>query len=87
MPPAWTSADAERAREALHDQFTRDSRETLEEMWGDPQEASELAAAFIAMMDGNLLLSLMETDEEKRELRRAGLRRVAEMVVRSKSRS
>jgi AcrR family transcriptional regulator len=72
---------------ALHDQFTRDIRETLDEMWGDPQEASELAAAFIAMMDGNLLLSLMETSDEKRELRRAGLRRVAELVVRAKSRS
>ncbi len=72
---------------ALHDQFTWDIRETLEEMWGDPQEASELAAAFIAMMDGNLLLSLMETSPEKRELRSAGLRRVAELVVRAKSRS
>ena len=31
---------------ALHDQFTWDIRETLEEMWGDPQEAAELASAF-----------------------------------------
>ena len=72
---------------ALHDQFTWDIRETLEEMWGDPQEAAELAAAFIAMMDGNLLLSLMETSPEKRELRSAGLKRVAELVVRAKSQS
>lgn len=70
---------------ALHDQFTWDIRETLEEMWGDPQEAAELAAAFLAMMDGNLLLSLMDANPEKRELRRAGLRRVAELVVRAKS--
>ena len=56
---------------ALHYQFTWDIRETLEEMWGDPQEAAELAAAFIAMMDGNLLLALMETSSEKLELRLA----------------
>ena len=38
---------------ALHDQFLRDIRETLLELWGDPNEAAELAAAFIALLDGN----------------------------------
>lgn len=70
---------------ALHDQFVRDIRETFLEMWGDPGEAAELAAAFIALLDGNLLLDLMESSPEKRELRRAGLRRVAELVVGSKA--
>lgn len=66
---------------ALHDQFVRDIRETFLEMWGDPAEAAELAAAFIALLDGNLLLDLMEANPQKRELRRAGLRRVAALVV------
>jgi len=70
---------------ALHDQFLRDIRETLLELWGDPNEAAELAAAFIALLDGNLLLDLMEPNRAKRELRRAGLRRIAELVVQAKA--
>jgi len=70
---------------ALHDQFLRDIRETLLELWGDPNEAAELAAAFIALLDGNLLLDLMEPNPTKRELRRAGLRRIAELVVQAKA--
>ena len=71
---------------ALHDQFIRDVRETLSELLGDPDEASELAAAFLALMDGNLLLDLMDPSAEKRDARRAGLRRVAELVMRSRLR-
>lgn len=70
---------------ALHDQFLRDIREALLELWGDPSEAAELAAAFIALLDGNLLLDLMESNPAKRELRRAGLRRMAELVVQAKA--
>jgi AcrR family transcriptional regulator len=71
---------------ALHDQFVRDIRQAFLELWGDPGEASELATAFIAMMDGNLLLGLMETSAHNRELRAAGLRRVAELVLEARSR-
>jgi AcrR family transcriptional regulator len=70
---------------ALHDQFVRDIRETFLEMWGDAEGAAELAAAFIALLNGNLLLDLMEQSPSKKELRRAGLRRVAELVVRAQS--
>ena len=66
---------------ALHDQFTEDIRRAFLELWGDPSEAAELAAAFIALLDGNLLLDLMEQDPAKRDLRRAGLRRLAELAV------
>ena len=66
---------------ALHDQFTQDIRRAFLELWGDPAEAAELAAAFIALLDGNLLLDLMESSPEKRDLRRAGLRRLAELAV------
>lgn len=69
---------------ALHDQFTRDIRETFQELRGDPAEAAELSLAFIALLDGNLLLDLMEPSAEKRELRRAGLRRLAELAVRDR---
>jgi hypothetical protein len=71
---------------ALHDQFIRDVRETLCELLGDPDEASELAAAFLALMDGNLLLDLMDPSADKRDARRAGLRRVAELVMGSRLR-
>ena len=70
---------------ALHDQFLRDIRETLLELWRDPEEAAEVAAAFIALLDGNLLLDLMEPNRAKRDLRRAGLRRIAELVVQAKA--
>ncbi len=66
---------------ALHDQFTQDIRKAFFELWGDRTEAAELASAFIALLDGNLLLDLMEPSPEKRELRRAGLRRLAELAV------
>ena len=71
---------------ALHDQFLRDLRETFLEIRGDPAEAGELAAAFIALLDGSLLLDLMERSPQKRELRRAGLRRLAELAVGGRAR-
>ncbi len=70
---------------ALLDQFTQDIRRAFLELWGDPAEAAELAAAFIALLDGNLLLDLMESSPEKRDLRRAGLRRLAELSVAPKT--
>lgn len=70
---------------ALHDQFAQDIRSAFLELWGDPGEAAELAAAFIALLDGNLLLDLMEPSEQKRELRKAGLRRLAELAVAPRS--
>ena len=72
---------------ALHDHFLQDIRETFVELWSDPQEAAELTAAFIAILDGNLLLDLMEKSGEKRELRREGLRRLAKLVVLAKARA
>jgi hypothetical protein len=71
---------------ALHDQFVQDIRRTFLELSGDPAEAAELGGAFIALLDGNLLLELMEPSAEpssaRAELRRAGLRRLAELAVR-----
>jgi len=70
---------------ALHDQFMQDIRRAFLELWEDPTEAAELSSAFIALLDGNLLLDLMESSPEKRDLRRAGLRRLAELATRPRS--
>jgi AcrR family transcriptional regulator len=67
---------------ALHDQFVQDLRRTFLELSGDPAEAAELAGAFLALLDGNLLLDLMEPGSARAELRRAGLRRLAELALR-----
>jgi AcrR family transcriptional regulator len=72
---------------ALHDEFARDIRESFLELWDDPAEAAELAAAFIALLDGNLLLGLLETNPHNRELRSSGLRLVAELVLGEKGRA
>ena len=71
---------------ALHDEFARDIRESFLELWEDPAEAAELAAAFIAVLDGNLLLGLLETNPRNRELRSAGLRLLAERLLDAKPR-
>ena len=57
----------------------------LEAMDDSRVGASGVQAAFIALLDGNLLLDLMESNPAKRELRRAGLRRMAELVVQAKA--
>jgi AcrR family transcriptional regulator len=66
---------------ALHDEFVRDIRESFLELWEDSTQATELAAAFIALLDGNLLLALLETNPGNRELRSRGLRLLAEQVL------
>jgi len=72
---------------ALHDEFARDIRESFLELWEDSAEAGELAAAFIALLDGNLLLGLLETNPANRELRGRGLRLLAERLLSRESRS
>ena len=74
-------ASLQRPLFALHDQFIRDVRETLQELCGEQKEAAELANAFLSMMDGNLLLNLMDPNPGNRELRSAGMRRAAELVM------
>jgi AcrR family transcriptional regulator len=65
----------------LHDELMRDFRVAFEELALDPAEADVLSAAILAMLDGNLLLSLLDPDPAKHERRRAGLRRVAERML------
>jgi AcrR family transcriptional regulator len=66
----------------LHDQFLSDLRGTLERILGNPRRARALAASLVALLDGSLLLWLLDSDETKQELRREGLRALVELVLR-----
>jgi AcrR family transcriptional regulator len=65
----------------LHDEFAADLRTSLESLGGSPRRARALAACLIALLDGGLLLSLLDPDEGKQELRREGLRAIAELIL------
>lgn len=78
-PQAWATLQAPLF--AMHDEFMRDIRETLEELLPDRSKAETLAAALIATLDGNLLLDVLEAGEGSREARRQGLRRMAELAI------
>jgi len=68
----------------LHDELMRDFRTAFEEMSLGAQEADALSAAVVSMLDGNLLLSLLDPDPQKHERRRAGLRRFTERALRAR---
>jgi TetR/AcrR family acrAB operon transcriptional repressor len=65
----------------LHDEFAADVRKTLEQLDGDPERARRLAAGMMALMDGWLLLSFLDSDAGKQEVRREGVRAIAELVL------
>ena len=48
-----------------------------------PRRARALAACLVALLDGSLLLALLDADETKQELRREGLRAIAELILRA----
>jgi AcrR family transcriptional regulator len=58
---------------SLHDAFARDVRETIEKLDGNGQYASTLAAGLVSLLDGNLLLSLLDSNRTSQARRRAGL--------------
>jgi AcrR family transcriptional regulator len=65
----------------LHDELMRDIRLAFEELELDDAESEILAAALLSMLDGNLLLSIIDPDPQKHERRRAGLRRFTERML------
>lgn len=65
----------------LHDIFVSDLRAGLEGLRLPPARARALAACLVALLDGNLLLSLLDPDESKRALREEGLRTIAELIA------
>jgi AcrR family transcriptional regulator len=70
---------------SLHDEFTRDLRHPLEEIIGDSEQAAALAAGLMSLLNGNLLLSLIDTSTRTQALRRAGLRALAELTLQLES--
>jgi AcrR family transcriptional regulator len=78
-PQAWATLQGPLF--AMHDEFMRDIRDTLLDLLPDRRDADPLAASLIATLDGNLLLDVLETGEANRELRRQGLRRMAEQAI------
>lgn len=65
----------------LVDEFVRDVRSSLEEIAGDDPDVAALAAALASALHGNLLLSLLDPNEDRRALRNAGIRRLAERAL------
>ena len=78
-PQAWATLQAPLF--AMHDEFMADLRGTLEELLPDRRAAEPLAAALAATLDGNLLLDVLESGDGNREIRRQGLRRMAELAL------
>lgn len=66
----------------LQDIFTRKIEVALCERTGDPKRAAELAAGLVSLLDGNLLLTLLDPVGENQNRRREGLLRLAELAVR-----
>jgi len=78
-PQAWATLQGPLF--AMHDEFMADIRGTLEELIVDRKAAEPLAAALAATLDGNLLLDVLESGDGNREIRRQGLRRMAELAL------
>jgi len=66
---------------ALHDALVKDICDTLVAAGGAPDASDALGAALVAMLDGNLLLALLDPSARNRELRRAGLRRLVQLAI------
>lgn len=69
---------------ALHEAFARDVLESLNALMSDPAEAEALAAGLVSLLDGNLVLSLLDTDSRSQAVRGAGLRALARLAVEGK---
>ncbi len=78
-PQAWATLQGPLFE--MHDEFMADIRQTLEDLLPDRRAAEPLAAALSATLDGNLLLDVLEGSDANREIRRRGLRRMAELAL------
>jgi AcrR family transcriptional regulator len=65
----------------LHDELMRDFKNAFTELSVESSEADVLAAAVLAMLDGNLLLAMLDPNPHNRDRRRAGLRRFTERML------
>jgi len=64
----------------LHEIFMRDVRDTLREVLPPDQDAETLATGVVSLLDGNLLLSLLDPSPTGDERRRQALRAVAALI-------
>jgi len=65
----------------LHAEFVRDLRRSLDELLKDAGEARAIAHAMASLLDGNLLLSMLDPATNDVRLRRQGLRIVLERIL------
>lgn len=65
----------------LHGELARDLSEALYELDGAEERSASVGAALVALLDGNLLLSMLDPNQRNRELRREGLRELARLAV------
>jgi AcrR family transcriptional regulator len=72
---------------SLHDAFTRELGEAVEELVGPSEEATAVAAALVALLDGNLVLAWLDPDARSNQRRRSGLRVLAQLFVESAHRA
>jgi AcrR family transcriptional regulator len=66
---------------ALHDRYRREIEAALLELLGDPAEARQIAEGLLSLLDGNLLLAIFGADRAADERRSAGLKAIAERVL------
>jgi TetR/AcrR family acrAB operon transcriptional repressor len=64
----------------LHEQFRLDVRITLEELLPKGYDADALATGLVALLDGNLILGLVDPDPTGHERRGAALRALAALL-------
>jgi AcrR family transcriptional regulator len=64
----------------LHEIFMRDVRDTLREVLPPGHDAETLATGVVSLLDGNLLLSLLDPTPTGDERRRQALRAVAALI-------
>ena len=65
----------------LHDAFGREIRRAVEAVVEDRAEAAAIAAGLVSTLDGNLLLSLVDTDPLAEKRRSQGLLAMATLAV------
>jgi AcrR family transcriptional regulator len=65
----------------LVDEFVRDVRGSLEDLFGDDPDVPAIAATLASALHGNLLLSLLDPEADRRALRQNGIRLLAERAL------
>lgn len=66
---------------SLHDAFTRELAEAVEELLGAGEAATAISAALVALLDGNLVLTWLDPDARANQWRRGGLRMLAKLAI------